>query len=65
MTATVTANWRLTTQAWARQPPKKDLFVEMDYMPGLLASEEESTASPKFANMPIRNPTEPPYQPFT
>ena len=38
-------------------PLKKDLFVEMDYMPGLLASEEElDRITEIFANMPIRNP---------
>lgn len=38
-------------------PLKKDIFVEMDYMPGLLASEEElDRITEIFANMPIRNP---------
>ena len=38
-------------------PLKKDLFVEMDYMPGLLASEEElDRITEIFAKLPIRNP---------
>ena len=46
-------------------PLKKDIFVEMDYMPGLLASEEElDRITEIFANMPIR-PTEPPVSTFT
>ena len=38
-------------------PLKKDLFVEMDYMPGLLASEEElDRITESFAQLPLRNP---------
>ena len=38
-------------------PLKKDIFVEMDYMPGLLASEEElDRITESFAQLPVRNP---------
>ena len=38
-------------------PLKKDIFVEMDYMPGLLASEEElDRITESFAQLPLRNP---------
>ena len=43
--------------AMGANPLKKDLFVEMDYMPGLLASEEElDRITEIFAKLPIRNP---------
>ena len=38
-------------------PLKKDIFVEMDYMPGLLASEDElDRITESFAQLPVRNP---------
>ena len=38
-------------------PLKKDIFVEMDYMPGLLPSEEELDRITKiYADLPMRNP---------
>ena len=38
-------------------PLKKDIFVEMDYMPGLLASEEElDRITESFTQLPVRNP---------
>lgn len=38
-------------------PLKKDIFVEMDYMPDLLASEEElDRITEIYAKLPIRNP---------
>lgn len=43
--------------AQAYNPLKKDIFVEMDYMPGLLASEEElDRITESFAQLPLRNP---------
>lgn len=43
--------------AWGANPNKKDLFVEMDYMPGLLASQSElDTIVRTFANYPVNNP---------
>lgn len=43
--------------ALGANPYRKDLFVEMDYMPGLLASEAElDTIVQTFADMPIWNP---------
>ena len=43
--------------AMGANPLKKDIFVEMDYMPDLLASEDElDRITEIFANMPIRNP---------
>lgn len=38
-------------------PYKKDLFVEMDWMPGLLGTEEDLNRIVKeFADLPLRNP---------
>lgn len=43
--------------AMGANPLKKDLFVEMDYMPGLLASEDElDRITEIYAKLPIRNP---------
>jgi len=43
--------------AMGANPLKKDIFVEMDYMPGLLASEEElDRITESFAQLPLRNP---------
>lgn len=43
--------------AWGANPNKKDLFVEMDYMPGLLASQSElDTIVRTFASYPVNNP---------
>lgn len=43
--------------AMGADPYRKDLFVEMDYMPGLLASEAElGTIVQTFADMPVWNP---------
>ena len=43
--------------AMGANPLKKDIFVEMDYMPGLLASEEElDRITESFAQLPVRNP---------
>lgn len=43
--------------AMGANPLKKDLFVEMDYMPDLLASEEElDRITEIYAKLPIRNP---------
>lgn len=42
---------------WGANPNKKDIFVEMDYMPGLMASESElNTIVRTFADYPISNP---------
>ena len=43
--------------AMGANPLKKDLFVEMDYMPDLLASEDElDRITDIYAKLPIRNP---------
>ena len=43
--------------AMGANPLKKDLFVEMDYMPDLLASEDElDRITEIYAKLPIRNP---------
>ena len=43
--------------AMGANPLKKDIFVEMDYMPGLLASEDElDRITESFAQLPVRNP---------
>lgn len=42
---------------WGANPNKKDLFVEMDYMPGLMASQSElDDVVRTFANYPVSNP---------
>ena len=43
--------------ALGADPNHKDIFVEMDYMPGLLPSEEELDRITKiYADLPMRNP---------
>ena len=43
--------------AMGANPLKKDIFVEMDYMPDLLASEDElDRITEIYAKLPIRNP---------
>lgn len=43
--------------AWGASPYKKDIFVEMDWMPGLLGAEEDLDRIVKeFAQLPVRNP---------
>ena len=52
--------------AMGANPLKKDLFVEMDYMPDLLASEEElDRITEIYAKLPIRNPNGTPALTFT
>lgn len=47
----------LNFPAWGANPQKKDLFVEMDYMPGLMASQSElDTIVRTFASYPVSNP---------
>lgn len=43
--------------AWGADPNHKDIFVEMDYMPGLMATQSElDTIVDTFDNYPINNP---------
>ena len=43
--------------AWGADPNHKDIFVEMDYMPDLMATQSELDAiTQTFANYPIDNP---------
>ncbi|GAA1352682.1 C4-dicarboxylate ABC transporter substrate-binding protein [Falsarthrobacter nasiphocae] len=43
--------------AMGADPHRKDIFVEMDWMPGLLASDDElRTIVSTFANYPVQNP---------
>lgn len=43
--------------AWGASPYKKDIFVEMDWMPGLLGTEEDlDRIVQEFAALPVRNP---------